>query len=347
MGHIFISYSHKDSQYARKLEKALKQRGFDVWIDERIDYGAAWPSVIQDHVDNCDALIVVASENSSKSDWVQNEVARAKRKGKPFFPLLLSGDPWISIETTQYVDVRDGKLPPSKFYDRLSRVMSRGEEIQPQSLDSFDVQPDPSLRSETNKLLDSKKQPSRLQNKTIISLWTFGFLGLIIVAVISNYSGGPLNFNMDALPPYSDAQWTAIASTQQVMARPQNERIRYVLNSTPPDTLEEELGQYQVTNVGFPTDYYFEVSMNCECNSGSGCCYPGIMFNIIMDRMASSRDQILGEVPTTVSYLDVVCFDHNRAFYTMYAPWDKVKGFLSGTTTASELSSSVTWRSMP
>ena len=127
MGHIFISYSHKDKDYVHQLQQALLSQGFNVWIDDRIDYGTRWPKVIQDHLDDCDAFIVIVSENSFESEWVQNEVTRAKRIGKPFFPLLLSGSPWLSIESTQYVDVTNNELPPEKFYDRLSRVTPRGE----------------------------------------------------------------------------------------------------------------------------------------------------------------------------------------------------------------------------
>ena len=72
MGHIFISHSHKDTAYVHKLEKALQDEGFEVWIDDRIDYGKTWPLVIQNHLDECDAFIVVMTENSLLSDWVQN-----------------------------------------------------------------------------------------------------------------------------------------------------------------------------------------------------------------------------------------------------------------------------------
>ena len=84
MGHIFISYSHNDKEYVHKLQEALLSQGFNVWIDDRIDYGTRWPKVIQDHLDGCDAFIVIVSENSFESEWVQNEVTRAKRIGKPF-----------------------------------------------------------------------------------------------------------------------------------------------------------------------------------------------------------------------------------------------------------------------
>jgi hypothetical protein len=46
MGHIFISYSHKDKAYVHRLAEALQNENFDVWIDDRIDYGTRWPLVI-------------------------------------------------------------------------------------------------------------------------------------------------------------------------------------------------------------------------------------------------------------------------------------------------------------
>ena len=125
MGHIFISYSHKDKKYVHRLQQALQDEGFEVWIDDRIDYGTEWPTIIQKHLDHCDAFVVVLTENAYKSKWVQNELTRAGRKGIPFFPLLLQGDPWLSVEATQYVDVRNGSLPQEDFYKRLQTVVPR------------------------------------------------------------------------------------------------------------------------------------------------------------------------------------------------------------------------------
>jgi hypothetical protein len=62
---------------------------------------------------------------SFASDWVQSELQRAKRKLKPIFPLLLEGDePWLSVESTQYYDVRGGVYPDAKFYSAIKRVVS-------------------------------------------------------------------------------------------------------------------------------------------------------------------------------------------------------------------------------
>jgi hypothetical protein len=125
MGYIFISYSHKDKEYVHKLQESLQNEGFEVWIDDRIDFGDEWPMVIQDKLDTCGAFILVASENAYGSKWVQKEVTRAQRTNKPFFPILLSGDAWLSIESTQYADARKNKPLTDEFYNQISEYVER------------------------------------------------------------------------------------------------------------------------------------------------------------------------------------------------------------------------------
>jgi hypothetical protein len=125
MGHIFISYSHKDTTYAHGLADHLRNMGFDAWMDERLDYGSQWPHEIQRQLDACDAFLLIMTPRSFASDWVQSELQRAKRKLKPIFPLLLEGhEPWLSVESTQYYDVRGGVYPDEKFYSAIKRVVS-------------------------------------------------------------------------------------------------------------------------------------------------------------------------------------------------------------------------------
>lgn len=125
MAHIFISYSHKDTDYAHALAENLQSMGFDVWIDHRLDYGSQWPQELQKQLDSCSAFLLIMSPRSYTSEWVQSELQRARRKMKPIFPLLLEGDePWLSVESTQYYDVRGEVYPDSKFYTALKNVMS-------------------------------------------------------------------------------------------------------------------------------------------------------------------------------------------------------------------------------
>jgi hypothetical protein len=125
MSHIFISYSHKDNEYAHALAEHLQSMDFPVWIDDRIDYGSQWPGEIQKQLDACAAFILIMSPRSFASEWVQSELQRAKRKARPVFPLLLEGEEtWLSVESTQYYDVRNRNLPDHEFYADLKQAVS-------------------------------------------------------------------------------------------------------------------------------------------------------------------------------------------------------------------------------
>lgn len=131
MSHIFISYSHHDKTYAHKLQRHLQDQGFDAWVDDRIDYGVRWPREIERRLKECQAFILVMSPNSLESDWVQEELNYARQLKKPVFPLLLDGEAWWHVGTMQYVDVRGGKLPPTKFVIRLAEVAPRAPTTAP------------------------------------------------------------------------------------------------------------------------------------------------------------------------------------------------------------------------
>lgn len=124
-GHIFISYSKKQQKYARAYADYLIQNGFDVWIDDRIEYGDNWWDAIVEAVSNCAACSVIMSPDSKKSRWVDREVLLADSQNKPIFPLLLEGDNWPIFVSTQYIDVRDGNLPDDEFIEHLSQVVNR------------------------------------------------------------------------------------------------------------------------------------------------------------------------------------------------------------------------------
>lgn len=170
MGHIFISYSHKDTTYAHGLTDHLRNMGFDTWIDERLDYGSQWPHEIQRQLDSCDAFILIMTPSSFVSDWVQSELQRAKRKLKPIFPLLLEGDePWLSVESTQYYDVRGEKFPDTRFYSAIKRVISSGQDI-------------PVIEKLPKAAADVNPKKPRLWMKTEVIAATIGAVATVMAA---------------------------------------------------------------------------------------------------------------------------------------------------------------------
>lgn len=125
MSHIFISYSKQNKDYARKLAEQLKQQGFEVWIDDRIDYGDTWERVIFKAIDECMAFLVIMTPESYASDWVLRECQYADKRKKPQFPMLLDGEEFPRYVSTQYADVRGGKLPGEDFLRRLEKSVGR------------------------------------------------------------------------------------------------------------------------------------------------------------------------------------------------------------------------------
>lgn len=123
-GHIFISYSRRDQDYARKLADHVRQNDFNAWIDDRIDYGDLWFKEIEKAIKVCGAFVVVMSPDSEESEWVLREILIAKREKKPIFPLLLKGQEFGLLIDIQYGDVRNGEMPPADFYERLRHELA-------------------------------------------------------------------------------------------------------------------------------------------------------------------------------------------------------------------------------
>ena len=125
MSHVFISYSKKNRDYARRLADYLLASGFDIWIDDRIDFGSNWEREIFRAVDACAAIIVIMTPESYDSLWVQRERQYAENRHKQPFPLLLEGEAFPFYVVVQHYDVRGGKLPGSEFLEQLAEFAPR------------------------------------------------------------------------------------------------------------------------------------------------------------------------------------------------------------------------------
>ena len=116
---VFLSYGHADRSYARDLTEDLRARGIPVFIDDRVPTGARWTTTLREQIAGSGAVVVVMTPESAASAWVDRELQEAEELAKPIFPLLLRGDRFMRLNTTQYEDVRDGRLPGERFAAQL------------------------------------------------------------------------------------------------------------------------------------------------------------------------------------------------------------------------------------
>ena len=87
---VFLSHSHIDKRVARCLVRRMSAHGVDVWIDEReLRLGATLTAFIRDQIEQSDLLLVVVSQASAASTWVEQEVHFARQHRKPIIPLFI------------------------------------------------------------------------------------------------------------------------------------------------------------------------------------------------------------------------------------------------------------------
>jgi uncharacterized protein YjbI with pentapeptide repeats len=91
----FISYSHSDEEFARRLHGRLQHAGLRVWYaPEEMKAGRKLHEQIDDAIRVHDKLLLVLSKASMSSEWVATEVTKARRRqrqdGKQvLFPIRL------------------------------------------------------------------------------------------------------------------------------------------------------------------------------------------------------------------------------------------------------------------
>jgi hypothetical protein len=72
---VFLSHSHLDKKFVKRLAEDLARRGIYVWVDEaEIKVGDSLIEKIREGIDKVGYLGVILSRTSVKSEWVKREV---------------------------------------------------------------------------------------------------------------------------------------------------------------------------------------------------------------------------------------------------------------------------------
>jgi uncharacterized protein YjbI with pentapeptide repeats len=109
----FISYSHKDEVFARRLYSRMREANLRVWYaPEEIKGGQKLHEQIFSAIQVHDKLLLVLSEDSLKSEWVATEIRRARRvereeNRRKLFPIRLVN--FDAIQQWECFDADSGK----------------------------------------------------------------------------------------------------------------------------------------------------------------------------------------------------------------------------------------------
>lgn len=96
---IFLSYSRKDSALVDRLELALRQAGYNPWVDRsELVGGQAWTAEINQALALCAAVVVVVSPDALRSVEVRREYTHALNAGKPVLGLRARSTRGLPVE---------------------------------------------------------------------------------------------------------------------------------------------------------------------------------------------------------------------------------------------------------
>ena len=110
MSKIFISYSHKDKSWEKRLKEQLDvlalEGHFSVWDDRQIEPGDDWFPEIERELDQADVAVMLISASFLTSTFIRTEevpklIQRREQEGMRLIPLVIKpcawqGVPWLA-----------------------------------------------------------------------------------------------------------------------------------------------------------------------------------------------------------------------------------------------------------
>ena len=126
MARIFLSYARTDVESAGRLAELVSSAGHDVWWDREIQGGSRFATEIDKALNQAEAVVVLWSNASVDSAWVQDEAAEGRDSGRLVPVLIDDVRPPLGFRQYQAIELTDlnsGTAP--KRLDELLRAFEK------------------------------------------------------------------------------------------------------------------------------------------------------------------------------------------------------------------------------
>lgn len=123
MAKIFVSYSRKDIEFAKRLTEELQKSELDFWVDwEGIPPTVDWMRQVQKGIEESVVFLFLLSPDSAKSKVCREEIVHAVKNGKRLIPLIVREIKVETLESFSGISTRSpGCKRPAPFQGEVSR----------------------------------------------------------------------------------------------------------------------------------------------------------------------------------------------------------------------------------
>jgi len=125
---VFLSYAREDEATAHLLAYILGQHNIECLIDRALKAGTKFDAALQEMIRVADAVLVLLTESSISSTWVNQEVGFAVACNKVIWPLAMaeSMQPKGMLATTQSYSLFDWTDPARTIQNLITGLLETG-----------------------------------------------------------------------------------------------------------------------------------------------------------------------------------------------------------------------------
>ena len=110
MSYAFISYGSMDRDIVNPIKDILVANGIKTWIaPDDIPIGSVYSEVINEAIKNCVLFVMILTNESQRSLWIQRELERASAYEKTIVPIQIG-----NFNLIDEFDFIHGTIPPEK-----------------------------------------------------------------------------------------------------------------------------------------------------------------------------------------------------------------------------------------
>ena len=167
MSRIYISYSHKDSDYVRRLANAIRVLGHDpFYSEESLTPGQPYQPALSKNLREADGIIFVLSATSLESRYVMTEIGAAlgyfEERGRPLLlPVVIDGSALPTQIDHIHAILAQGKSPEDVALDIVGAIERLAGREQAREEKKEEVR----TRVETNAAIFIEKSLGELRNR--------------------------------------------------------------------------------------------------------------------------------------------------------------------------------------